>query len=347
MASIRNGVGLNSAQDISQLVTSVNTALAVLGTSNKPIYPRIAFVDDGSQTDGKPMGEVISTYTNGDGSPGEVIKYGFSPVSNAPTTWAFGKERDEVNEVMAYLEIKRERHAPPDTLLYWDTQDVYSILSGKIPAILDRAGLLYDWLLAGQLNDNPTCYDGKTFFATDHPVDPTDPSKGVYSNDISIAAADADGLGQALDAFSAIPWMDGKARGSGTEKPILVTATLSLALKFRTLISGSMIPTPTSTVHVGASSPFDGMVEEVIQFKGLLSERAVANTSKYIYLINKGTPVKAGLIVAPKRHPLFHISGLDPAEEIRRKKGAVSYGWDDFSGTGLGLPNDVIRVKVG
>ena len=48
MASIRNGVGYVSAQDISQLVTSVNTALAALGSTNKAIWPKIAFVDDGS-----------------------------------------------------------------------------------------------------------------------------------------------------------------------------------------------------------------------------------------------------------------------------------------------------------
>lgn len=347
MASIRNGVGFVSAQDISQLVTSVNTALAALGSTNKAIWPKIAFVDDGSQTGNKPVGEVMSTFDNGDGTPGEIVRYGFSPVANSPKEWSFGKDRDEVAEVLAYIEVARKRYSVPDTLLYVDSQDVFGNLSNKIPSILDRAGLLYDWLLAGILNDNPTCFDGKAMFATDHPVDPTDPSKGVWSNDISISAADSDGLGQALDAFAGIPWWDGKARGTGSEKPILVVPTKSLELKFRQLIFGSMIPTPTGTVHVGASSPFDGMVEDVILFQGLRTERPVANTSKYCYLISKGTPVKAGLIVSPKRQPLFHVSGLSPDEEIRRKKGAISHGWDAYCGVGVGLPNDVVRVKVG
>lgn len=346
MATRPLGAGLNSAQDISQLVTSINTALALVGTSNKPIYPRIAFVDDGSQTDGNPIGKVVGMFDNGDGQTGEVLKYPFSPVSNAPKTWHFGKDRDEVDEVMAYVELRRLRHAPADTLLYWDSQDVYGILSQKQGAIIDRAGLLFDWLLAGELNDNPICYDGKAFFATDHPVDPTDPSKSTYSNDISIADMDATGLGTALDAFNSIPWFDGKARSSDT-KPILVCPKKSLELKARQLVFGSLIPTGTTTVHVAASSPFEGLIEDVLLFQGLLSERAVANSPKYCYLINPGTPIKAGLIVSPKRMPTFHVSGLDPNEEIRRKKGAVSYGWDDFSGAGLGLPQDVVRVKVG
>lgn len=348
MATKRSGAGLNSAQDLSQLVTSINTALTVLGTSNKPIYPKIAFVDDGSTTDGNPVGKVTGMFDNGSGEPGEIVRYAFSPVANAPKTWAFGKDRDEVDEIMAFVEVRRERHAPPDTKLYWDTQDVYGILSQKQGAIIDRAGLLYDWLLAAAINGNGTSYDGKAFFATDHPVDPTDPSKGTYSNDISISDLDVTGMATALDAFMAIPWFDGKARSSDT-RPIFLAPKPTFALKAGQLTgAGNVVPQTTSAGNaVAASTPFEGLIADVVLFQGLLSEGAVSNSPKYCYLINPGGPLKAGLIVSPKRQPMFHISGLDPAEEIRRKQGAVTYGWDDFSGVGLGLPQDVLRVKVG
>ena len=346
MATRTNSAGLNSSQDISQLVTSINTALAVIGTSNKPIFNKIAFVDDGSKTDGNPVGKVVGLFDNGDGQPGEVIKYAFSPVANAPKVWHFGKDRDEVAERMAYVEVARFRHAPADTLLSWDSQDVYGVLSGKMGAILDRAGMLYDWLVAEQLNTNPDGNDNGAFFRTDHPVDPEDSSKGEQSNDISIAAMDVDGLGAALDAFNGIKWYDGKARSSDT-KPVLVCPTKSLELKARQLIFGSLVPTPVNGTAVAASSPFEGMISDVLLFQGLRTESPNANSHKYCYLINPGEPLKAGIIVAPKRYPLFHVSGLDPNEEIRRKKGAVAYGWDEFSGVGLGLYQDVMRVKVG
>ena len=346
MATKRSGAGLNSSQDISQLVTSVNAALAVVGASDKPVYTKIAFVDDGSQTEGSPVGKVVGMIDNGDGEPGEVVKYAFSPVANAPETWHFGKDRNEVDERIQYIELRRERHAPPDTLLYWDSQDVYGILSQKQGAIIERAGLIFDWLLARALNENGTCYDGKAFFATDHPVDPLDPAKGTFSNDISVTDLDATGLATALDTFAGIRWFDGKVRSSDT-KPILVSGTKSLELKARQLVFGSLIPTTVGSNAVAASSPFEGLISDVVLFQALRTEAPTANSPKYVYLINPGTPVKAGLIVSPKRRPLFHVSGLSPEEEIRRKKGAISYGWDDFSGVGLGLPQDVLRVKVG
>jgi len=341
------GKGLVSSQDLSRLVDGVNTALAVLGTDNTSIAQRIAFVDDGSQTNGNILGEVKGLIDNGDGTSGEVVRYPFSPVANAPEAWAFGKPRGEVDEVIQYVEVVRQRYAPPDARLYLDTQDVWGILQNKIPEIMDRAGLLYDWMLAKKINANGTCYDRKAFFATDHPVDPNDPSKGIQSNDISVAALDETGFSEALDAFAQIKWFDGRNRGQGRKKPYILCPNKKLELKVRQLVFGSLIPVAGGSNDVGGSSPFNGMVEDVIFFPSLLTESPGANANKYIYIVSPGTPVKAGFIVSPKRRPLFHISGIDPNEETRRRYGAISYGWDSFQAVDLGLYQDVVRVKVG
>lgn len=341
------GKGLVSSQDLSRLVDGVNTALAALGTDNTSVAERIAFVDDGSKTDGNLLGEVQGIIDNGDGTSGEVVRYPFSPVSNAPDEWIFGQGRGEVDEVLHYVQVVRQRYAPPDTRLYFDTQDVWGILQNKIAEILDRAGLLYDWLLARKINANNVCFDGKTYFATDHLADPNDASKGVNTNDISIAALDETGFSEALDAFAAIKWFDGKNRGQGRKKPYVLVPNKKLEMKVRQLVFGSLIPVAGASNDVGGSSPFSGLVEDVIYFPHLLTESPGANAAKYIYIVSPGTPVKAGFIVSPKRRPLFHISGIDPSEEIRRKFGAIAYGWDSFQAVDLGLYQDCVRVKVG
>lgn len=52
-----------------------------------------------------------------------------------------------------------------------------------------KAALFPQYKLAAALIANPTCYDGKAFFASDHPLLPGDPSSGTWSNDLTGAAS--------------------------------------------------------------------------------------------------------------------------------------------------------------
>lgn len=339
--------GLLSSQNLDAFVQGVNTALAAIGTSDSAIYSKVCFVDDGSATNGNILGKVQGTVDNGPGTPGEIVRYGFSPVANPPETWHFGTDRAEVDAQVQYVEIARKRIAPKSERFYFDIQDVYGLMEGKVPAIMQRAGMCWDWELAAAINGNATCYDGLPFFSDQHPCNPSDDSLGEYSNDISVAALDATGFAQALDAFGAIKWFDGKVRSNELRKPIVLCPNKSLELKARQLVFGSLIPTAGGSNDVAASSPFNGMVEDVLYFPALLSENAGNNAAKYIYLVSPGTPVKAGFIASPKRQPQFFITGTDPAQESRVKKGALVMGWDAYGAVGLGLPQDVVRVKVG
>lgn len=337
--------GIVSSQSLTQLQDGVNTALAALGTSESLVYPKIAFVDDGSATNGNILGNVVGMIDNGDGTPGEVVRYPFSPVSNPPEDWNFGTDRGEVDEVIQYIEVSRTRKKVKDSRVYLDTQDPYGVITGKIPAIMKRASELWDVMLAATINANATCFDGVTFFHTAHPVDPNDAAKGTYSNTTTATSMDETGLATALDLYAKIPWFDGIVRNGEMRKPILICPTAALALKARQLVFGSIIPSVGGGGVASGSSPFNGLIEDVIHFQMLVNSDA--DSSKYCYLISPGTPVKAAFIVSPKRQPQFHISGLDPNEEIRRKYGAVAYGWDAFGGVGLGLPQDAVRIKIG
>lgn len=341
--------GLLSSQNLDAFVQGVNTALAAIGTSDSAIYSKVCFVDDGSATNGNILGKVVgnSIINNGSGTPGEIVRYGFSPVANPVKTWHFGTDREEVDAQIQHIEIARKRIHVPSERFYLDLQDVFGLMEGKIPAIMQRAGMCWDWELAAAINDNATCYDGMPFFSDQHPCNPSDDSLGEYSNDISVAALDATGFAAALDAMSQIRWFDGRVRSNDLRKPIVLCPNKSLELKARQLVFGSLIPTAGASNDVAASSPFSGMVEDVLHFPALLSENETANSGKYVYFVSPGTPIKAGFVASPKRQPSFFITGTDPAQESRVKKGALVMGWDAYGGVGLGLPQDVVRVKVG
>lgn len=339
--------GLLSSQNLDAFVNGVNTALSAIGTSDSAIYSKVCFVDDGSATNGNILGKVTGIIDNGSGTPGEIVRYGFSPVANPPEAWHFGTDRAEVDAQIQYVEVQRKRIAPKSERFYFDLQDVYGIMEGKIPAIMQRAGMCWDWELAAAINGNGLCFDGLSFFNDQHPANPADPSLGTYSNDVSVAAMDATGFAAALDAYGSIKWFDGRVRTNEMRKPIVLCPNKSLEMMVRQLVFGSLIPTAGASNDVAASSPFNGMVEDVLYFPALLSENAGPNASKYVFLVSPGTPVKAGFIASPKRQPTFFITGTDPAQESRVKKGALVMGWDAYGAVGLGLPQDVVRVKVG
>lgn len=339
------GFGPVSSQKLEGLIENVNTALAVLGTSNALVYPKLCFVDDGSLTEGNLLGEVVGLVDNGDGTKGEKVRYPFSPVSNAPKAWPAGKPRGEVDEVIQYIEVVRNRQAPDDVLIYHDFQDAWGILNAKLPAIIDRAGLLWDLKLVEALHANRVGFDGKAMFAADHPIDPNDPAKGTQTNIVSIAAMDEPGLSSALDVYASIKWFDGITRNTQMDKPVLLVPTASLNTKARQLIFGSLIPSSGNGSTATGSNALEGMCSDVI-FSPLLND-GTTDSTKFCYLVSPGTPVKAGLICSPTRPPLFHISGLDPNEEVRRKYGAYAYGWDAFGAVECGLYHDVVRIKVG
>lgn len=334
-----------STQKLNSLIENVNVALGVLGTSNQLIYPKLCFVDDGSLTDGNLLGEVVGLVDNGSGTKGEKVRYPFSPVSNAPKVWPAGKPRGERDAIIHYIEVTRQRLGPDDEMLYYDFQDVWGILANKQAEIIQRAGLLWDIQLVAALHANAVCYDGKAFFAADHPVNPSNPALGVQPNVVSIANMDDTGLAQALDVYASMKWFDGVTRNSQMDKPILLVPTASLNNKARQLVFGSLIPTTGNGAVATGSNELEGMLSDVI-FSPLLND-GTTDANKYCYLISPGTPIKAGLICSPTRQPLFHIAGLDPNEEIRRKYGAYAYGWDAFGTVETGLPQDVVRIKVG
>jgi hypothetical protein len=84
------------------------------------------------------------------------------------------------------------------------------------PAAMAAAGdSLPNEIIAEALEANPTCWDGKAFFASDHPLNVFKPSTGTYDNDFTGAGTDPTlaNLKLAKAAFRAIKGANGKPLG--------------------------------------------------------------------------------------------------------------------------------------
>lgn len=67
-------------------------------------------------------------------------------------------------------------------------------------------------IIAGLLEENPTCWDGENFFDSDHPVNVFDSSFGTYDNDFS-GAVSVDNLSAAMAYFDGLKAPNGKPLG--------------------------------------------------------------------------------------------------------------------------------------
>jgi len=340
-------IGIVSAQKIGELSVSVNTALTALMTTDESMWRKIAFVDDGSQTEGQRFGQLNLSST------GETVRFPFSPVVSAPATWEYGTAKGESQAIIISCDVTMKRHKPEggDTLLYVHRGDPYGVLVGQQASIISRAGMLPDYEIAKLLNLNGTCgYDNLSFFNTAHLVDPTDPAKGTWSNDVTCTDAEwASGAGHSklLDSLCKIKWMDGQAKDSVSVRPSIICPDENRAVRAAEFVNLSMVPRAIGSAAASGSNPFLGRFENVFTLNALNNNSATGDVGKYVYAIAKPNAMQSGIIVIPTELPLFYVTGLDPADEVRRKQGAVAYGWSAYIGVGLGLPHMMVRMKIG
>lgn len=354
--------GLWSPEDISQLVSGVNAVLMTMHmTNDESIYQKVAFVDNGTTTNGTPIGRAVAGVGNGDaGQAGERMNYPMSPVSNAPKTWPRGVARAERDLLIINSYVDRDRVGIETERIYLDTQDPYQILSGKQGQVISRAGRAIDVLsLVDVINGNhSSTYDGRTYFHTARPVAPG--SSKTFSNDLTCTNAQwASGEGMAilLDGLNRIPWFDGVLKDASMRRPVILAPTVGIALKARqltgfgtTLPGGAapLIPQVVNGVGVATgSSPFNGLVQDVVLFEDLANPTVYTDSDKYVYAVaTMGGSVQPAFIVSPKRYPYMNVYGLSPQEDIRRKYGAIGWDWDGFWGAGYGLPQCCVRMLI-
>ena len=357
--TVPQGAGVFSGgAEIALLQQGVNAVMSTMDlTNNEAIYKKMCFVDNGTTTNGTPVGRSIAGVDNGgDGQAGELMNYPLAPVSNAPQAWPFGVPAQEVDAVIVNVQVERKREYVPIVKLYLDRQDPYQILASQQGQIAARMMRAPDLSVRDLINSNSVpgnYFDALSYFHTAHPVAPG--STVTFSNDITCTQAEwgsGDGMAKLLNALANIPWFDGVLKDGAMSKPLIVTSQQTLAFKARqlvglitSLVGPALVPSAAGgTGH----SPFTGMVSDVVNFQDLYQPTAYPDSGKYVYAFaTAGGAVQPAIIMSPKRWPYMNIYGLDPSEEIRRIQGAIGWNWSGYWGAGWGLPQCGVRMKIG
>jgi len=331
--------------DVNALFTSVNAAMLRMQSDNSLIYPKLAAILDGSSGVVQPNEQGTGS---GDPNAGETVLFPFSPVTNPPKVWSFGTDRKSVPAVVAWCKVTRRRYAPDLEEIYYDTlsQDRYAILANKLPAIMDRAPRLWDYLVAQMLADNPIlAQDNQPLFGT-HFYNPNKPSLGQTSNDIPIAGIDPPEMAKVLRALGSVRGYDGQILNSGANTKIVIVvpneereremAQVFNAQTYAQQMGANAAATPQNTL-VGKAT--------ILLFKDLQNNPADPD-GKIGYAFSLPDSVNRSIIISAKRQPLAAYEGLNPNDRSRIDTGGIRYGWDAFGGVGPGLWQNAVRFTI-
>lgn len=95
-----------------------------------------------------------------------------------------------------------------------------------------------DYLIADKIIENPTCFDAKAFFATDHPVDVDGMVSGTYANLLTTSALNFANFAAAHGAMRNFKGADGKPIGA---TPSLLMVPPALEAMARAIVHSTQI----------------------------------------------------------------------------------------------------------
>lgn len=324
--------GIISTQDLEVLFTSVNTAFNQIKFDETTVVDKISYVNMGAS--------------------GKTFKTAFSPPASKEKKVQDGAPRVFASPLV-YDCVVEHGILSPENVLYPAANlkyDQYGVLQGGVSGMASRAKRLWDRQMADLILNNPVSFDGKSLFATDHPVNPNDAALGTYSNDLAATDLTQTGLSAALNALKQVRWMDGNIMNAMDNNLVIVVPTYDLFVKARLQVFGTLIPFVygNNSAAAGASNPFmgmKGMVSDVHLLPELV-DVSVANSDKRWYIFNASDPVVRPLITSVVDQPVFNYGGLDPNDWVRQQFRAITYGYDANGGVGVGLPQLAVRCTT-
>lgn len=352
-----------SNADVDFYFTGVNTAfLRALKGNNKAIYPKIAYV--------VPAGRRTSSTTpidlpDGSQAAGTKIKFPISLAASRPEVWQYGTSRKQEPYSQVEQEVILQRWAPPAKVEYFDVfaNDKFDIVKGQLPQMLDRSLILWDMVLAARLAENAVGqanglngYDALPFFtpqATPHQANPFKPGVGTFYNDVPITSIDVPTIRMLLSLLEAAPGPDGLPLDTSNVKAMFLAPNKDVEFQLRQILFGAITAQAVgANAAAGVSNALMGAAD-VVLFKQLLTTRnaPVFNSNaqprdRVFYLLAVPDGEDRPLAVVPQREPTAFYSGLNGADHIRVKDGAIIYGWDAFGEARLTIPQRAIRVVL-
>jgi phage major head subunit gpT-like protein len=180
------------------------------------------------------------------------------------------------------------------------------------------------------------CFDGKLFFATDHPVDPHDASKGTYANKLTTSALTAANYKTARAAFRKIKRPDGEPMGLS---PNLLIVPPDLEFDARQIVEGEILTTVfgSNTAAAAQSNVYKGTAQVMV-----IPELAGEDTTWYLACTD--LPLLP-LIFQDRQAPVF-VSRTDPASDAVFSRKQYEFGADARGAFGYGLPFLMMRCEA-
>jgi phage major head subunit gpT-like protein len=170
-------------------------------------------------------------------------------ISGAMREWL--GERQVQNVVVDGFTVTNKKYENTLSIAREDVEDdqyaAYTTM--LIPNLARHAKLLPDQEIAAVIGANPIGFDGKTFFATDHPKDPSGATSGTQSNDLTTGPLNQENLAAVQAAMMSLVGPDGKPMGRYGDT-LLVPPSLKFAAD--TLANATFYPTAQN----GQSSVF-------------------------------------------------------------------------------------------
>lgn len=137
--------------------------------------------------------------------------------------------------------------------------DTYGIFAPFAEDMGYQASKWPDDVVGAKLLENPVCFDGKAFFATDHPVDLDDSTKGTYRNYYSSGKAlNATNFGFAKALMRTFKGADGRPIGS---RGTLLVVPPSLEETGMQILNSDYLPKLADGASIGNGDV--GMVQNV------------------------------------------------------------------------------------
>jgi phage major head subunit gpT-like protein len=208
--------------------------------------------------------------------------------------------------------------------------DSYGIYAPMISMMGQQAAKWPDYMLVDKLRANSELlYDGKAFFASDHPVNVDDPlNTGVYDNDFGLALS-PDNFASVYTSMATFQGEDGKPLGI---TPNLLVVPPQLKLTAMNLLNGTFIAPQLvgGNTQVGANANvLQGWAELLV-----VPELAVDPTTWYLFDTSKA--IKP-MFFQQRQAPIL-VPRVDPTDPEVFDKHQFVYGVEARGNVGYTLP---------
>jgi hypothetical protein len=301
------------------LVTTINQELNNASPTQSTIYQDISVVAD---------------------SPGEVEVFPMNRASLPEIDLGWNEKRSFSTPYTLELSCAVNRISFQNWI--WNSiPDAYNTLRNP-EDIIGRAIKVWDRKLAALINRNGLSYDSSTFFSASHPVNPSVPGAGTYSNDFVGFDIDENGVTTMMQNLINILGADGNLYNADLGTPEILVPTWAMYIKARHLLFPGLNAVPVGVAGASQTTQLEGFA--TLRYFPELFNPAVQATGKTWYLVRTNDGRNKPLITRIKERPNLKYFGEGSQIDFDYGGGVVACAGMAVGGVNYGLPQLMLRV---